>query len=322
MVREPGDERPAKLVVKLADGTNRSIQHITSTRYWGPDGKPLSPSQFLESLFGALPDFFQNEDEQRTLWADPSTRKGLLNGLPTSNIFGFGNDNDNDENFLISAGILTRPMIHHQGGNAATIVLDTFLGAMKTLEASEPGVWSLSQGERSLFLENYPDDFYDNWGISLILIRSIPIPSHDVPITEILEFKEKRRDELNILHTHINKLSAEISLSKEIPLDLEKTVKNIDVACADLLKVSSEWQQPFHIGDLKANINFNGIKALGVAGAAWKLAEPYGLLAATAAATSSGIISAIDIKADIGFRSIKRTKTPYHYAWLAHRELV
>jgi type I restriction enzyme, R subunit len=77
----PGKDRPPKLVVKLADGKTRSIQHISSTSYWGPDGKPLSPAQFLENLFGALPEFFKNEDELRTLWADPSTRKALLGGL-------------------------------------------------------------------------------------------------------------------------------------------------------------------------------------------------------------------------------------------------
>ena len=88
-MREPGEERPAKLVVKLADGKTRTIQHITSTSYWGPDGKPLSPAQFLESLFGALPEFFKNEDELRTLWADPSTRKALLNGLADK---GFGRE--------------------------------------------------------------------------------------------------------------------------------------------------------------------------------------------------------------------------------------
>ena len=87
--REAGEDRPARLLVKLADGKARSIQHITSTSYWGPDGKPLSPAQFLESLFGALPDFFKNEDELRTLWADPATRKGLLNGLADK---GFGRD--------------------------------------------------------------------------------------------------------------------------------------------------------------------------------------------------------------------------------------
>jgi type I restriction enzyme R subunit len=87
--REPGEPRPAKLVVKLADGKTRSIQHITSTSYWGPDGKPLSPAQFLENLFGALPEFFKNEDELRTLWADPSTRKALLGGLADK---GFGRE--------------------------------------------------------------------------------------------------------------------------------------------------------------------------------------------------------------------------------------
>ena len=81
--------RPPKLLVKLADGKTRSIQHITSTSYWGPDGKPLSPTQFLESLFGTLPEFFKNEDELRTLWADPATRKALLNGLAEK---GFGRE--------------------------------------------------------------------------------------------------------------------------------------------------------------------------------------------------------------------------------------
>jgi type I restriction enzyme R subunit len=81
--------RPEKLVIKLADGKQRTIQHMSSTSYWGPDGKPLSPAQFLESLFGTLPEFFKNEDELRTLWADPATRKGLLNGLAEK---GFGRD--------------------------------------------------------------------------------------------------------------------------------------------------------------------------------------------------------------------------------------
>ena len=86
--REPS-ERPQKLVVQLADGKKRTIQHMQSTSYWGPDGKPLSPAQFLESLFGALPEFFKNEDELRTLWADPTTRKALLNGLADK---GFGRE--------------------------------------------------------------------------------------------------------------------------------------------------------------------------------------------------------------------------------------
>ncbi len=83
------EPHPEKLVIKLADGKARQIQHMSVTTFWGPDGKPLSPAQFLESLFGALPEFFKDEDQLRALWADPTTRKGLLDGLAEK---GFGRE--------------------------------------------------------------------------------------------------------------------------------------------------------------------------------------------------------------------------------------
>jgi type I restriction enzyme, R subunit len=85
----PPEPRPEKLVIKLADGKSRRIQHMSVTTFWGPDGKPLSPAQFLESLFGTLPEFFKDEDELRAIWADPTTRKRLLDGLAEK---GFGRE--------------------------------------------------------------------------------------------------------------------------------------------------------------------------------------------------------------------------------------
>lgn len=73
--------------VKLADGKERSIQHMTVTTFWHPDGTPMSAKQFLEMLFGRLPEFFSNEAELRTLWSRPDTRKKLLEGLAEK---GFG----------------------------------------------------------------------------------------------------------------------------------------------------------------------------------------------------------------------------------------
>jgi type I restriction enzyme R subunit len=73
--------RPARLVIKLADGKARTIQHISATSFWGPDGKPLSAQQFVESLFGRLPELFKDADELRRLWSAPDTRRALLAGL-------------------------------------------------------------------------------------------------------------------------------------------------------------------------------------------------------------------------------------------------
>ena len=90
-VREPQpDYLPRrKAEVKLADGKSRHIQHMVVSSFWHPDGTPMSAQQFMEALFGKLPDFFQDEDELRALWSAPDTRKKLMAGLAEK---GFGKD--------------------------------------------------------------------------------------------------------------------------------------------------------------------------------------------------------------------------------------
>jgi type I restriction enzyme, R subunit len=56
------------------------------TSFWHPDGTPMSAQQFMELLFGKLPEFFQDETELRTLWSAPDTRKSLLEGLAEKGI--------------------------------------------------------------------------------------------------------------------------------------------------------------------------------------------------------------------------------------------
>ncbi len=83
---EPGPEGPRvprrqKIVIKLADGKERAIQHMTSTLFYDASGRPMSANQMIEQLFGVLPAFFKDEDELRKLWADPETRIKLLSQL-------------------------------------------------------------------------------------------------------------------------------------------------------------------------------------------------------------------------------------------------
>lgn len=79
--------RPKKAKVTLADGKARTIDHMICTTFWHPDGTPMSAQQFMELLFGKLPEFFKNEAELRMIWSSPDTRKKLLQGL-TENGFG------------------------------------------------------------------------------------------------------------------------------------------------------------------------------------------------------------------------------------------
>jgi type I restriction enzyme R subunit len=81
------DPPPAKIKVELADGKERKILHMTATTFWSADGRPMSAAQFLEMLYGALPEFFKDEDELRRIWSVPDTRKALLAG-PADKGFG------------------------------------------------------------------------------------------------------------------------------------------------------------------------------------------------------------------------------------------
>ncbi|MCA2553553.1 MAG: DEAD/DEAH box helicase family protein [Microcystis sp. M04BS1] len=70
-----------KIKIKLADGKERELEHTQKTSFWNADGKPISAEEFIQQLFGDIPDLFQDEAELRLLWSRPDTRKSLLTGL-------------------------------------------------------------------------------------------------------------------------------------------------------------------------------------------------------------------------------------------------
>jgi len=96
---EPGPEEPpqpappkeprTKIKVKLRDGKEREIQHMVSTSFCGPDGKIISAEEFIINLYGSLPSFFKSENELRTIWSSPITRKVFLDKLADA---GYGKD--------------------------------------------------------------------------------------------------------------------------------------------------------------------------------------------------------------------------------------
>jgi len=89
-----------KIKVKLKDGKEREIQSMISTSFWSADGKPISAQEFLENLFGELPNLFKDENELRKIWSNPQTRKNLLERL---NEAGFGTEELDGLKKLINA---------------------------------------------------------------------------------------------------------------------------------------------------------------------------------------------------------------------------
>lgn len=93
VVNEPAEEiekeKRKKIKIKLRNGKEQEITYSVSTTFIGPDGKPMTVQEFLNSLFGKLPDLFNSEEELRTIWSNPITRKTLLEKLRDAG-FGIG----------------------------------------------------------------------------------------------------------------------------------------------------------------------------------------------------------------------------------------
>jgi type I restriction enzyme, R subunit len=69
-----------KIEIQLSNSRKLRVIDI-ETRYVGADGKPLTATEFLESLIGQLPSLYETEEELRKLWANPESRKVVMSKL-------------------------------------------------------------------------------------------------------------------------------------------------------------------------------------------------------------------------------------------------
>lgn len=76
------DIPPKRMIkVKLSDGKVRELDSTVRTLFYSADGTPISSEEYLQNLFGALPELFKSENELREIWSRPDTRKKLLEEL-------------------------------------------------------------------------------------------------------------------------------------------------------------------------------------------------------------------------------------------------
>lgn len=97
---EPSEGYNKKVRIKLKGGKELEIQHSTETMFWDANGIPITSEQFLNNLFGEIPNLFKSEAELRELWSNPITRKTLLEKLASA---GYGEEELNGLRKLIDA---------------------------------------------------------------------------------------------------------------------------------------------------------------------------------------------------------------------------
>ena len=97
-VKDPA-EPIRKIVVRLADGKERSIRYLSATTYWH-EGRQITAQEFMQQLFGDLGNLVASEDELRAVWSDPDRREAFQRRLTE---LGYGAERLDDMRRLIDA---------------------------------------------------------------------------------------------------------------------------------------------------------------------------------------------------------------------------
>lgn len=229
-----------------------------------------------------------------------------------------------DEQFLESTGFLTRPD-YTFSGFGGEVILRAQLAAFNDLNRSEPGAWSLAQGDASLLVPGLNIESSGN--IQLKLTNAIPVPNKDVPLAEVLEFKRKRQDELSNMRHEIDNLAAELNTAQDKEIALEKLIKRVDQSCADAIRVGHEWQFPIRMTNLKTSYKFRPFQTLSgtlvgaFGGQAADLSMSQSVLAGiTGAAIATA--PAFELSWDrFEWKGLRPRQGPYKYVYQFHNEL-
>jgi hypothetical protein len=229
-----------------------------------------------------------------------------------------------DEVFLEQTGILRRPEYTFKRLDLIKAFVRAQSQAFIDLDKLEPGQWSLSQGLTSLLLQ--AKLLEPNVGALVELYRAIPIPDKDVPLTEILEFKRRRNHELQNLRSELDGFIAAINQAEDKEAELQKRVESVDAACADALRISSEWKFPVRLANFKASFEIRPFVTAIAGASAYRIgtAHRLGACAAILAGIGGAVAAStpsLKLAGDFGWRGLRPRVSPYRYVYKFHKEL-
>lgn len=223
-----------------------------------------------------------------------------------------------DIKFLKDKGILQRPM-YEKYGSIDDVLIQAQLEAFENLNKLNPGGWAISHGANSLDIEKPGSE--PERDTLLSLLSAVPVPRHDVPLWDIEEFKEKRRDQLGNFRSHLDEMIDEITNSSDQEDEFERRLKEMEVACADLRSVAKEWQSPFYIADFSMALNFDVMKAIEAGKRGCELERDMFGTPGYTGAIICGIHSLVKTSGIPKFRPAKLPASPYKYAYQIQRDL-
>ncbi|WP_269745211.1 DUF6236 family protein [Salinimonas chungwhensis] len=218
--------------------------------------------------------------------------------------------------FLESVGVLQRTRIHHTYGNNVTVgqtvcpaeimTYNSIEQAFEKNDAEEPGVWTSigpdynSKPEKNELLTS----------IDFELFNMIPVPHCDVPLNDILEFKQRYSAELDAFRAHFDEVYLKIVSSNDVIRAKSIEIYRLNIALKDIDRAMEGVGIRKSIASLRSRIalDFNSIAgiSLGGVGVAGVL-EVSPLIAGLA---SAGVAISMATRSP---NPLRTTNQPYQY---------
>jgi hypothetical protein len=221
-----------------------------------------------------------------------------------------------EEDELIASQAIDRPRVRYQGIYQGNQVTYAILGCQalvaERLMQDKTVDWVLHQVGDSLAL--LPNFASQRDTIRVALTNVLPVPDAEIPIQEILEFKQNRKDELIELHDSLDEFYFELLNSPDKGLATNKAVFKFQSAIQNLYKTSREGFKKTRQYDLSVELNLNGKDIIAGASAGALIDFFRGGFSIPIATVIGAVVSMIKInaKASYTFEPAKeKTKLSY-----------
>ncbi|MDO6591729.1 hypothetical protein DS901_13375 [Loktanella sp. D2R18] len=164
-----------------------------------------------------------------------------------------------DEKFLVECGVYSvdpaswiKP---EPWPGLSDYITETYQSCFEREEETDPGAWVVSHGEGGLDIQP-SDSLQSGRGAVAKLCRALPVPCEDVPLQDLLEFRQRRKEEIDSLRFEIDGLFSRVVNSQDTDFEFRRAVSEIDQKCADVVKVGRESKISFSLSDVSYNFSF------------------------------------------------------------------
>lgn len=168
------------------------------------------------------------------------------------------------------------------------------------------------------FLKGGDTNTIQNAGEIITLTNALPLPDKKNPVDKILNFREKRKDELRNLMIHLNSLEIRVASAENQELELKKSINEIDYACATVARLFNESKIKFTPSNIDYNLNMKEIfkvASMYYAGASAVMPQT----AAQIVGVTAGVLSVFSVKDSIKINKID-SKNPFNYVGYLSKE--